>query len=272
VQNHLSDRVEQARVATKRRAVIMVAWGNKYVLEAVEAVRRSPGLVDLDVFVMTDSSTDIPVEAGIKFLRVKFAMSGYARKAEFYKFLPQDYQSFLYLDTDVTVLGDVSLGFEKAESHGMALAAANEYSLSDFKDCSTLMEDEGIEPKGQIQYNSGVIFFDTSPEAIKVLSKWEELCKRWLMGPRGKLLDQPFLSLALEMTSIHPYCLARNYNFRPRREPVVGEVRIWHSWKPCPDDINACLDWRHYNDELARFVKIRKKRKRLGFRFLRWAV
>lgn len=272
VENHRSDMTEQPRVATNRRAVIMVAWGDKYILEAVAAVRRSPGLADLDIFVMTDSSTDIPVEVGINFLRVKFAMSGYARKAEFYKFLPQGYQSFLFLDTDVTVLGDVSLGFEKAESHGMALAAANEYSLSEFKDFSTLMENEGIEPKGQIQYNSGVIFFDTSPDALRALSKWSELCKRWLMGPRGKLLDQPFLSLALEMTSTHPYCLARNYNFRPRREPIVGEVRIWHSWKPCPDDINAFLGWRQYNAELARFVKIGKKRKRLGFRLLRRAV
>ena len=244
------------------RAVIFVAWGLRYVQQAIDAVKRSQGLDSYDIFIVTDSNL-VGLDLGrAKLVVVDFAMDGYARKSEFYKFLPAQYDSFVFLDSDVTVLGDISLGFEKAELHGIALATANEYSLSDFKHVDRLMISEKLVPRGQVQFNSGVIFFDNSLQTRTILLEWERLCEKWLMGPEGRLLDQPFLSLAIEMCNGNPYLLSRNYNFRPRREAIIGEVRIWHSWRQCPSNINEYLGWRSFSQKTGRFIPLSSRRQR----------
>src|SRR5207244_12029532 len=83
------------------------------------------------------------------------AASGKARKTEFFLCLPEQIETALLLDADTRVIGDVSLGFEKAEKHGIAMVPAPHYSLADYRDFRQVMLKEGVTPLGQITYTSG---------------------------------------------------------------------------------------------------------------------
>src|SRR5256886_5771622 len=111
------------------------------------------------IFLITDTATDIGgLPAGIEVVRHDSQVAGKARKAEFFLCLPEQIETALLLDADTRVIGDVSLGFEKAEKHGIAMVPAPHYSLADFRDFRQVMLKEGVTPLGQIIYNSGVIF------------------------------------------------------------------------------------------------------------------
>ena len=73
--------------------------------------------------------------------------------------MPEGYDTFLFLDCDVHILGDIGLGFEKAERHGLAIVPAPNYNLGEFFGFKHLMAEAGVSAAGQTMYNSGVIFF-----------------------------------------------------------------------------------------------------------------
>ncbi len=248
---------------THNPCVIYLVWGERAVQEVIQTVQNSPGIAKYKKILVTDFETQVPETPDIEVRRIEFALpaTGYARKSEFWKVLPEGHSSYVYLDSDVWVIGDIDYAFEKAEKHGFALVQANAYLLDQFKNFHLALEEEGLTAEGLAQFNAGVIFFSNSKEALDVLKLWEQLCEKYLLRPGyARMLDQPFLSLALEMRSVSPHTLIRNYNYRPNRDAVIGPVRVWHLSDPPPANVNAVArSWRRYDPKRKEMVPLTKK-------------
>ena len=213
-----------------------MAWGAEYV-EAIKRLVEESQLPDsYPLFLITDEHTKADGFGDwLDVIRIEFKLDGKARKCELPKHLPEGFDSMLFLDVDTRILGDISLGFEKAEKHGIAMAQAAHYSLEYFKDFSRIMISEGIEPRGQLLYNSGVIFFSLTPRVRDVFALWVKLGIKYPDAPWG---DQTYLTLAMESLDFVPYTLSTGYNHRAFGELISGHIRIWHSFEPVPENVN----------------------------------
>ena len=239
------------------RAIVFPAWGTEWV-ERVGSCIRGSQLPPYPMFLMTDAATDIgALLAGIEVVRRDCQLSGKARKTEFFPHLPDQIETALVLDADTRVIDDISLGFEKAEQHGMAIVPAPHYSLADFRDFRQVMLNEGVTPLGQIIYNSGVIFCQPHrPDVRAVFERTLALAQKY----RDKIWsDQTYLSLAMEIERFNPYTLSPSFNYRAFGELISGSIRIWHSYEPLPPNA-ASLEkgylHRYEKGKLVKAVKV----------------
>jgi hypothetical protein len=238
---------------TSRRAIVFFAWGAKYIDHVASCVRESR-LPEYPVFVITDAATDVgglPPEISV--VRRDFQFSGKVRKTELLTCLPEQIETALFLDVDTRVIDDVSLGFEKAEKHGIAMAPAPHYSLADFRDFRKVMLSEGVTPLGQIVYNSGVIFFAPHrPDVRAVFDLTLALARKYPDAPWG---DQTYLTLAMEKLGFNPYTLSPSFNYRGFGELISGSIRIWHSYQPLPRNAESLEKGYLHRYEKGKLVK-----------------
>jgi hypothetical protein len=222
-----------------KRAVVWFSWGERFISEAIDSA-RSAAAIEADRFLITDAegaqyAKDNPAFTSI--VQTQFVRANNLEKSRLIDLLPDGYDTFLYLDTDTKIVGDVSLGFEKAERHGIAMAPAPNYNLPEFFNFARIMRELGVAPADQIMYNSGVIFFHLTAAVRQVLERWRDLCAT--VGVKNDFpRDQPFLNLALEQCGVTPYVLSPLYNYRSLGEYAVGNIRIWHSHFAPPPDLN----------------------------------
>lgn len=222
-------------------AIVFLAWGEKYLKQVELCIGRSPEIHGYDHVLITDPETNTE---GLKcrfseIVRARFQTEGLLRKAEIVKFLPRSYDLYLFLDSDTLVIDDMSLGFEKAAQFSIAAAPAPHYSLDYFWGFGSIMDLEGVPCKGQMQYNTGVIFFANSPTVNEILQRWMFLALTY--GDKFRN-DQPFFTLAMEQLGFNPYTLSISYNYRGFGDSISGPVRIWHSHGPIPEGINDFKD------------------------------
>ena len=248
----------------KKYAVIYLAWGEKYLNEVISSLRESVVLEQYDIVLLTDDSVDqfSSDELGEWFdsiIKVNFKLKGLLRKAEIYDYIPDGYASYLFLDSDTFVLEDISLGFEKAMRSDVALSPAPHYSLDYFWGFDKIMLSEGSSLKGQIQYNTGVIFFKKTLRVKSIFMRWKELVERY--GDRFEN-DQPFFTLAMEQLEFVPYTLSISYNYRGFGDAISGIVRIWHSRGIVPENINEFeVSWpprRAWPNRVKYFNKVKR--------------
>jgi hypothetical protein len=217
----------------RSRAILFIAWGEKYVRD-VQCCLDEGRLPQYPIVLITDRETDTAALAShVRVIRRDFALHGKDRKAEALAALPAEFETVLFLDADTRVLDDISLGFDQAELHGIAMAPAPHYSLGDFASFGQVMLREGVPPRGQMIYNSGVIFLAANREDVRAvfalmaaLARKDENDARWS--------DQPYLTLAMEMLGFNPYTLSPSFNHRAFGELISGTIRIWHSMDPVP--------------------------------------
>ena len=215
------------------RAIVFMAWGEKYINEVLACIKRSE-LPEYDILLITDEETEVEIE-DVVVIRREFKTKGLMRKIELARAIPKEYKSYLFLDSDTRVLSDIRNGFEKAELHGIAASPAPHYSLDHFWGFNKVMEKENVRETGQLQYNTGVIFFVLNEKTLEVFHKWHELGENYSHVIEN---DQPFFSLAMEMCGFNPYTLSIGYNYRGFGDAISGIVRIWHSHTEMPLDIN----------------------------------
>ena len=222
---------------TKKHAVVFLAWGDKYLKEVERCVKNSPFIATYAKVLITDQDTvlDGVDVAFTEVIRATFETQGLLRKTEMARLLPDTYDAYLFLDSDTIVIEDISLGFEKAEQVGIAAAVAPHYSLDWFHAFDRYMKLEGVPCLGQLQYNTGVIFFSNSPAVKAVFQLWMELGLKYRQEYSN---DQPFFTLAMEKLGFTPYTLTLCYNYRGFGDPISGLVRIWHSNGRMPRRIN----------------------------------
>ena len=239
------------------RTIIFFAWGAEWIQRVAECIRESR-LPDYPVFVVTDTATNTSsLPKNVEIVRLVFGLFGKARKAEFFAHLPEKIGTALFIDADTRVVDDISLGFEKAEKHGIAIAPAPHYSLADFRDFRQIMVVEGVPPLGQMIYNTGVIFaVPHRPEVRAVFDLTLKLAQKY----QDKVWnEQPYLTLAMELLGFNPYTLSPSFNHRAFGELISGPIRIWHSYEPLPSDA-ASLEkgylHRYEKGKLVKAVKV----------------
>lgn len=223
-------------IVSKKQAIVFLAWGERYLQEVESCIERSTLLANRDVVLITDASTNVAALSGnfAKVIKAPFVTKGLLRKTELVNFLPEDYDTYLFLDSDTLVLEDLSLGFEKAEKFEIAVSPAPHYSLDYFWGFDKIMALEGVPCKGQLQYNTGVIFFKNSPKVKSIFQRWRNLAEKY----REFTNDQPFFTLAMEELEFNPYTLSISYNYRGYGDAISGIVRVWHSHGEAPENIN----------------------------------
>ena len=227
--------------AKKKRGIVFLAWGKKYI-ELMKINIHKGQLPNYPIFLITDENTQVDqFDARLTIIRTKFKLigrKGHARKSELWENLPEGFDSMLFLDVDTRVLGDISLGFDKAEKFGIAMAQAAHYSLDYFNNYSRIMAEEGIKPQGQLLYNSGVIFFSITPSVEEVFKLYRNLCEKYSEKSNSLFGDQVHLTLAMEKLNFNPYTLSTSYNHRAFGELISGKIYIWHSRKSVPANVN----------------------------------
>lgn len=233
------------------------AWGDEWIERTAACIRESK-LPEYPVFVVTDATTDTKALAkNAEVVRLGFQLSGKARKAELFARSPAQIDTMLFIDADTRVVDDISLGFEKAEQYGIAIAPAPHYSLPDFRDFRQVMIAEGVTPRGQIVYNTGVIF--ATPHRPEVRAVFDQTLKLAQKYQDKVWNEQPYFSLAMEMLNFNPYTLSPSFNHRGFGELISGSIRIWHSYEPVPRDA-ANLEkgylHRYEKGKLVKAVKV----------------
>jgi hypothetical protein len=238
------------------RAIVFIAWGEKHLTLITDCIRDSR-LPDYPILLLTDETT--PANAlpkNVDLIRLKSKLSGKARKTEFFNQLPQQIETALLLDADTRVIDDVSLGFEKAERHGIALVPAPHYSLADFRDFREVMLKEDVTPRGQMIYNSGVMFY--SPQRADVRQVFDLTLKLAQKYHDRVWSDQTYLSLAMELLGFNPHCLSPSFNYRGFGELISGSIRIWHSYEPLPKNAASLEKGYLHRYEKGKLVKALK--------------
>lgn len=236
-----------------KRAIVFFAWGADWI-DRVAACIRESRLPDYPISVVTDTATDTNgLPKDVEVIRLVFQLSGKARKAEFFGRLPEELETALFLDADSRILDEISLGFEKAEKHGIAVAPAPHYSLADFRDFRQIMIAEGVTPQGQMVYNTGVIFATPHrPDVRAVFDLTLKLAQQY----RDKVWnEQPYLTLAMELLNFNPYTLSPSFNHRAFGELISGSIRIWHSYEPVPLNAASLEKGYLHRYEKGRLVK-----------------
>lgn len=239
------------------RGIVFFAWGDEWIERTAACIRESK-LPEYPVFVVTDATTDTKALAkNAEVVRLGFQLSGKARKAELFARSPAQIDTTLFIDADTRVVDDISLGFEKAEQYGIAIAPAPHYSLPDFRDFRQVMIAEGVTPRGQIVYNTGVIF--ATPHRPEVRAVFDQTLKLAQKYQDKVWNEQPYFSLAMEMLNFNPYTLSPSFNHRGFGELISGSIRIWHSYEPVPRDA-ANLEkgylHRYEKGKLVKAVKV----------------
>jgi hypothetical protein len=223
-----------------RRAIVWFCWGERFIDEAADSA-RSAAAIEADRFLITDAAGADYAKGKGNFpsiIATELRYRNNLEKSRLVDLLPGGYDTFLYLDTDARILGDVSLGFAKAAQHGIAMAPAPNYNLAEYFNFAPIMRELGVEPADQTMYNAGVIFFRLNAEVLRILERWRDLCAS--VGAAKQFpRDQPFLNLAFEQLGFAPYALSPLYNYRGLGEYAVGNIRIWHAHFPPPADVNA---------------------------------
>ena len=239
------------------RAIVFPAWGAKHIGMVASCISESR-LPDYPLFLITDESTaaeGLPQQ--VRIVRRPCKLSGKARKTEFFNHLPDEIETALLLDADTRVIDDIALGFEKAEKHGLAVVPAPHYSLADFRSFREVMLNEGVTPRGQIIYNSGVIFYaPRRPDVRAVFDLTLQLAQKYSDRAWS---DQTYFSLAIEILGFNPHCLSPSFNYRGFGELISGSIRIWHSYDPLPKNA-ASLEkgylHRYEKGKLVKAVKV----------------
>jgi hypothetical protein len=222
------------------RAIVHLAWGEAFVDKAI-ASARSAAMLGLPRILLTNAEQAATAEksGAFEIIRAIDAENwDHQLKSRLLEFLPSGFDSYLYLDADTIVLGDLSFGFAKAEQYGLAIAPAPKYNLTSYKGFDRAIAAANIRISPQLAYNTGVVFFSLTPEVRRLFGQWRGLCDT-LGRPRNYLQDQGFFALAIEQSGFNPYVLPSVYNYRGFGEMAIGEVLVWHSRHPLPADLNA---------------------------------
>ncbi len=224
------------------RAIVYVAWGKPYIEQAMTSAATA-AIVGVDRLLITNAASRQFLRSDAPFERViehEFQLPGQGKlaKSEMFDLLPDEYGSFVFLDTDTHVLLDIDQGFERAELHGIAMAPAPHYGLEHFGGFGRFIDRMNFQSRELLHYNSGVIFFTRVPDAWRVFQKWHQLCVEAKDDPCRTWGDQPYLTFAMELLKFNPYTLSIAYNYRNFGEYVSGRIRIWHSHMPPPADVN----------------------------------
>ena len=191
---------------TSQRGVVYVAWGEQYVSEAVEARRTHQYSATL----FTDLQSAVPDDAFDQVVRSDFAQ--FAGMHPFYRKLiaieQTPYDVTLYSDSEVKIMGDIRIGFDRASRYGFA---------------TVLSPGQCFNWRGEdyVHFNGGLLFFRGRPldfaRVVRTLAGTFDNC------------DEPAWAVALEALGINPALLPPVFSHVPRCVLHPRPIRVWHA-------------------------------------------
>lgn len=187
------------------QGVIYVAWGQKYVAEAI----RSASSHQFPSILITD-------QQGVSshfFSEIMYSdFSQYVGKNPFYRKMEAIRQTpfdiTLFADSDLLISGNIDFGFQQAARHGFAAAIAPGQMFN-------------WEGRDFVHFNGGLLFFRGQPHpwADAVLS----------FAPTFPTCDEPAWSLAWDQLDVNPVALPEVFNHIPFAKLHPRKIRVWHS-------------------------------------------
>ena len=218
-------------------AVIHIGWGESYLDQIALSILDSIPL-NLPHFLITEENPPLKSEYRKLFdavIEVNFEGSDINRKSEVLRHLPIEFDTWLFLDADTRILKPITLGFEKAKQHGLAIPIEVQYCLEAYTTFGRVLDSEKVERRGILHYNTGVIFFQLNAQVKELFRLWDDLCHK-----HEKINNnvQPYLTLAMEKLGFLPYVLSPSYSYRGFGELASGDIYIWHSYVHLPPNLN----------------------------------
>ena len=203
------------------RGIISIYWGDESKLP-IERLKAS----------VKKFHPELPHEI-IKIDASQNDFSSLNKKASMFDLSPFD--ETLFLDIDTVIMARLDFGFEKAKQFGIALAICEAPWARRYHKVFT---------GDQIEYNTGVIFFDKKSEGV--FKAWRDFSEKidsesiGVSSESGELFkmsanDQASFALAVEETGCNPFVLPLNWNFRPLwHKSFYGPLKIWHDYLDPP--------------------------------------
>jgi hypothetical protein len=141
----------------------------------------------------------------------------------------------LFLDMDTVVMDALDYGFAMAHRHHLACCVCEAPYARRFARAA----------QGDlVEYNTGVLFFDRSPECRSLFKAWERLNREvdssldFVLDGQVKrmpLNDQAGFALAVDEVKMCPFVLPNNWNFRPLwYRTGFGPLKVWHDMGDVP--------------------------------------
>ena len=140
--------------------LVFVAWGEKYIEEALIALKSFRAFHDIQATLITDVA-----HIGLSFENlevIKFKTLGNHRKIEGQLHFSKKYNtSFWFCDTDLHVTASLTYAFSFAKRYAFTACYAPHYDLFYFQSgMKTIFEQEKIDNSGIGTINSGFVHFD----------------------------------------------------------------------------------------------------------------
>lgn len=192
------------------RGVCFVAWGQQHLTEAINASAYATKQ-GLPTCLLTDEAPEAYLPHFTIVKKVDFTRFNNINQM-FRKWIcltETPFQNTCYLDTDCTVQGDLSLGFLKAEQHGICLTIAPGMTF--------------LYEKEYIHYNGALMFFTSYRPDLQRQLIFHAQRNQSING------DEPVVSLVLDAMNINPvvlpstFCLVRSGQIHTR------PIRVFHS-------------------------------------------
>jgi hypothetical protein len=220
---------------TAKRGIMYVKWGpNDSVLQrALNSVRAVHPELPVHIHQLPDNSTLLD-------------------KAWMFEFTP--FEETLFLDVDTIVLDRLDFGFEMAQRHGLACGIC---------ECPWARRYGGI--KGDlVEYNTGVLFFTKKGKPF--FDGWADKVRKVdssirFYNAQGQLTVMPYndqagFSLAVAESSVPPFILPFNWNFRPAwHRAWWGPIKIWHDYSNPPQEVLNFSHSQTQPNSIIQFVK-----------------
>lgn len=186
------------------RGVVYVAFGDKYVAEAVHSAhslrQHSPGIPTL---LFTDRAP-----AGAPFDEVRIAQIDHIRAKV--DLLPESpFDETLYLDSDTRVVRDISDIFDVLARFDVAMTY--DFGRKRLTMASRVPEYAAI-PYAFGEFNGGVVLFRRSDAALRFLRRWQELFHQYKDKTSG--WDQATLRVAAWQSDARIMVLPPEFNIR----------------------------------------------------------
>ena len=227
----------------KNKGILFIAFGEKYVKEAIFCVKSLKNYTQLPCTIYCDMMTD---ENKKYFDEVNLIIPDHVRtKVDYLEKTP--YEKTLYLDSDTMITEDIEPIFDLLNKYDVAMT--HDFARKRFK-WSQVIDEYNAIPDAFSEFGGGVILYKKST-SFDFLKKWKHYFYKYYDKTNG--WDQASLRIASWKTENLIYVLPPEYNIRGKnirlktdklpeveggKHPLRSRILHWHGL----DDPNCTIE------------------------------
>lgn len=194
--------------------IIYIAFGERYIKEALFSAASSKKFSDLSITLFTDKPVDHPAIDNVILIDPQHMRA----KVDFIAQSP--YDRTLYLDSDTWVRGALDDLFPILDRFDVA--GVHDHSRKRVRWSKAIPDYDAI-PYAFPEMNGGVMLFSNSPAAMECLLLWQKLFHQYRDQTGG--YDQPTLRLAMWQSKAGIHSLPIEYNVRNKWNQIRMDRR-----------------------------------------------